>query len=74
MLYWPENKQVTLKLSTDLKHKVKLFVILSDQYCSSKQDSKQGQNRIAVFEDWKATALISQPTWLDENYISDSQP
>ena len=44
---------------------VKLFLILSDWYHSSEQDSNLGPSRIAVYEDRKTTDLTTQPPWLD---------
>ena len=38
---------------------VKLFLILSNQYCSPKWESHLGPSRIALFEDCKATVLTT---------------
>ena len=42
-----------------------LYILLSNQYLSPEHDSNLGLSRIAVFEDCKATALTTQPPWLD---------
>ena len=51
---------------------MKLFLISSNQYHSPEGDSNLVLSRIAVFEDYKATALTAQPPQLDEkNYYYD---
>ena len=44
---------------------VKLFLILGHRNRSPERDSNLGPSRIAVFEDCKAIALITQPPRMD---------
>ena len=46
---------------------VNLFIILSHRYRSPERDSTLGLSMIAVFEDYRATALTIQPPQLDPN-------
>ena len=47
------------------------YIIITRKY--PKRDLSLGPSTIAVFEDYKATALTTQPPWLDEISLSLSQ-